>query len=231
MNKELQESVLYKKRHETDENGDLLRFILVWLIVLALFLNAMTLLTSNFGWVTVDGSSMYKTLQNGDNLLTKKVANADGLQHGDIIVVYVGDYEECKDVTGKYLIKRLIGKAGDKVKCVDEQVYICYAGTQEWVELNEPYAYYGNSHDIYDFEEYTVGEGEIFFLGDNREYSRDSRYYEWAEGKCHLKDRLYKSEDVVSVVPKWALGKSAFFEKIFSFQQKMTKFRENIVKF
>ena len=231
MNKELKKSELYKMRHEADGGGELLRFILVWLIVLALFLNAMSLLTSNFGWVTVDGSSMYKTLQNGDNLLTKKVTNADELQHGDIIVVYVGDYEECKDVAGKYLIKRLIGKEGDKIKCVEEQVYICYAGTQEWVELDEPYAYYGNSADVYDFAEYTVGEGEIFFLGDNREYSRDSRYYEWAEGKCHLRDRLYKSKDVVSVVPKWALEKSAFFEKVFAFQQKMTKVRGYIVNF
>ena len=229
MNKDLRESSLYKNKWGENEQLSLLRFIIMWLLVFALFFNGARLLVADYGWVTVDGSSMCQTLQSGDNLLTKRVENADDLERGAIIVVYVGEYEECRDVQGGYLIKRLIAKEGDRVKCENEQVYILYAGEEEWRRVDEPYAYYGNPSDVYDFKEYTVGEGEIFFLGDNREYSRDSRYYEWKEGKCHLKDRLYRSEDVVGYVPDWALEKSTLFEKFFSIQDFLNKVRERII--
>ena len=90
----------------------------------------------------VDGSSMYKTLEHGEKLLMRYVENGEGLERGDVIVVYVGDYEECSNIKGGYLIKRLIAIEGDKVKCMDGQISICYAGTNEYVPLEEPYAYY-----------------------------------------------------------------------------------------
>ena len=225
MDKDLRESSLYKNKWGENEQLSLLRFIIMWLLVFALFFNGARLLVADYGWVTVDGRSMYQTLQHGDNLLMKKVENADDLEHGEIIVIYVGDYEECDRVAGGYLIKRLIAKEGDSVKCENEQVYVCYAGTTEWKRIDEPYAYYQDNSEVYNFDVYVVGEGEIFFLGDNRKNSTDSRYYEWREGKCHLRDRLYRSEDVVGYVPSWALKKKALFEKFFSVQEFLNKFR------
>ena len=55
--------------------------------------------------------------------------------------------------------------------------------------------YYSNKA-AYDFAEYTVGKDEIFFLGDNRCNSLDSRYQ---EGFSALSDRLYKEEDVFAI--------------------------------
>ena len=142
------------------------------------------------------------------------VEDGEGIERGDIIVVSVGGYEECSSITGGYLIKRLIAIEGDKVKCEDGQISICYAGTNEYVPLPEPYAYYTNAEN-YDFQEqeYEVGEGEIFFLGDNRNNSCDSRYKEW--GGSHLKGKLYKATDVYGVVPEWAIKYSETLEKIF----------------
>ena len=129
------------------------------------------------------------------------------LERGDIIVVYVGNYPECKSITGGELIKRLIATEGDKVKCKDGQISIMYSGTNEYVLLNESYAYYGGmpGQDAtdYDFSEYVVGEGEIFFLGDNRLNSVDSRYKE--SSGSHLIGRLYETTDVYGVVPTWAM--------------------------
>ena len=142
------------------------------------------------------------------------VDDGEGLERGDVIVVYVGDYEECKGIEGGYLIKRLIALEGDKVKCHDGQISICYAGTTDYVPLDEPYAYYSNQ-EIYDFQgqEYEVGEGEIFFLGDNRNNSCDSRYKEF--GGSHLVGHLYKATDVYGVVPDWAIKHSETLEKLF----------------
>ena len=60
--------------------------------------------------------------------------------------------------------------------------------------------YAGDEH--YDFSLYEVGENEIFFLGDNRTNSRDSRY---KDGLSHFTDRLYTVDDIYGVVPEWAI--------------------------
>lgn len=212
MDKELQggteKTPLWKK--ESSGYG----FYIFLAVLLALFLGFRVWWTNNYGGVQVDGESMRETLQDGDKLLMHYIENGEGLERGDVIVVYVGDYEECKSIDGGYLIKRLIAVEGDKVKCTDGRLEICYAGTEEYVLLDEPYAsYIDRSKEDYDFEEYTVGEGEIFFLGDNRHNSCDSRYRE--RGGSHLDGKLYKATDVFGVVPDWAIQYGDLLEKIF----------------
>ena len=213
MEKDLKNSELYQAPLGIErENGYGAYLFFALLILLALFFRVWW--TSNYGGVVVDGSSMYKTLSNGEKLLMRYVDDVETVERGDVIVVYVGDYEECSGVAGGYLIKRLIAIEGDKVKCTDGQISICYAGTTEYVLLDEPYAYYINK-DVYDFKdyEYVVGEGEIFFLGDNRNNSCDSRYAEF--GGSHLEGKLYKATDIYGVVPDWAIEHSDTLAKIF----------------
>ena len=153
--------------------------------------------------VVVSGSSMRQTLEDDDELFVRYIKDGEKAERGDVIVVYTGAYEE--NGKGKYLIKRLIAVAGDKVRCTDGQVEICYAGTNAYVSLEETYAYYGNYKLSYDFAEYVVQEGEIFFLGDNRSgkgSSQDSRY---KEGASNLKDSLYKETDICGIVPSWSI--------------------------
>ena len=216
MNKALSDSQLYEYRHGFKEQRLSGYLTCAILVVFILFLSFIGWWTSSFGGVVIDGSSMNQTLRDGETLLMR-YANGDSAKHGDVIVIYVGDYEECKSVKGKFLIKRLIAKEGDKVRCDNGQIEIQYAGQTEWKKLNEPYAYYANYRFEYDFEEYTVGKGEIFFLGDNRSghgSSLDSRYQ---EGLSHL-DKLYKEEDIYGVIPNWAIKyrkvlANIFFEK------------------
>ncbi len=171
------------------------------LLVVAVFVFRFWWRNQYFG-VVVNGSSMNQTLDNGDELFVRSMKEGIVAERGDVIVVYTGAYSQTG--TGSYLIKRLIAIEGDKVRCTDGQIEICYAGTQEYVPLDEPYAYYGNYKNEYDFAEYQVGVGEIFFLGDNRSSSGSSQDSRFKEGHSNLQC-LYKQSDIYGVVPSWSV--------------------------
>lgn len=118
--------------------------------------------------VLVDGNSMTNTIQDGDWLImNKKKAPA----YGDIIVVKIDDKTN--------YIKRAIAFEGDSVKTVDGELYRKKKGESEYVKLNEPYVggqkTYKDKTERIDVPETTVGKGEVYFLGDNRNGSKDSR--------------------------------------------------------
>lgn len=65
-------------------------------------------------------------------------------------------------------IKRVIGVSGDTVRISDGKVYL------NGKKLDESYAL-GNTFPRGVTDEWTVGDGEMFVLGDNRAVSQDSR--------------------------------------------------------
>ena len=214
---EMQNTEMSLNEEEPKKRSGYTFYIVLAVIVLAI-LGFRFWFSSHFGRVEVSGNSMNQTLQDGESLLLEFVKDGEGLERGDVIVVDVTPYDFSTSQGGQvsFLIKRLIAMEGDKVKCTDGQISICYAGTVEYVPLEEPYAYYGGMLGMdqtdYDFAEYTVGEGEIFFLGDNRLNSVDSRYQE--RGGSHLKNALYKATDVYGVVPGWALEHRTLLNKL-----------------
>ena len=208
-NKSLQKGELYENRFGFSERNSNFFFLLALLVIVCSFFLARNHFANNYGGIIVSGSSMERTLQSGDKLFMRYSDEETQADYGDVIVVYVGDYEECSGVEGGYLIKRLIAKANDKVKCENGQIYIWYDGATGWARLEEEYAYYGKGDSYkgyYDFAEYTVGVDEVFFLGDNRSSAGSSVDSRYAEGKSHLKDSLYKETDIVGYVPNWSLN-------------------------
>lgn len=202
-NKNLTDSELYESRFQFKTRRSNHRFYAALLALLTLFLGVRAWWTGTFGGIVVDGSSMLQTLFDEDNLLMKYVKDTKELERGDVIIVDVRDYPECGSTD--FLIKRLIALEGDKVKCENGNLFIWYAGKDgyETQPLVEDYAYYKDGKKNYSFTEYEVGAGEIFFLGDNRQNSMDSRYQEL--GGSHLKNKLYKATDVYGIVPDWAI--------------------------
>ena len=67
------------------------------------------------------------------------------------------------------LIKRVIGLPGERIEGGDGHVLI------DGKQLNEPYLVAGVRTD--DFAAQTVPPGEYFVMGDNRQNSKDSRYF------------------------------------------------------
>ncbi len=223
MTKDLKDSQLYEGRYRLKESRASRRFWAILAAIVLVFLGLRIYWVNNFGGVKVDGPSMRKTLTSGQRLLMEYVDGNRIPKRGDVIVVDVSGYEEVQALNEnrsdedklKFVIKRLIAMEGDEVRCTDGRVEIKYAGEEGFTPLDEPYAYYPNASakKEYDFDTYTVGDGEIFFLGDNRTNSRDSRYMQ--EGGSNLVGRLYEAKDIVGVVPTWAINNQKILEKIF----------------
>lgn len=156
--------------------------VVVALLLVVLIVNLLRV-TYTFA-VGVSGSSMEDTIHGGDILYALHSVDAE---RGDIVIIDVhGD----PDFEPDTIIKRLIAKEGDCVKCEDGVVYVKPAGG-EYAPPDEPYT----KGVTPDFPEVAVGEGEIFFLGDNRGASRDS---------TEVGTRLYS--DIIGVVPDWAVS-------------------------
>ena len=112
--------------------------------------------------VRVDGLSMTPTLQNGEYILVSKISYKTGApERGDIIVFRL-PLDPKQD-----LIKRVIGLPGETISIHDGQVNI------NGLPLEEPYI---AQSPVYNGE-WTVGEGQLFVLGDNRNDSKDS--HQW----------------------------------------------------
>ena len=176
--------------------GSLLRELPILVIVaLAVSLVIKTFLVQFF---YIPSGSMENTLQINDRVAVNKVPFfGKSIGRGDVVVFrdpdnwlpepyaadenkYLSKVKECFVAVGvlpnpakQYLVKRIIGIAGDKVECCSKNKKLMING----VEIEEPYIFSGNSASDTNFN-VTVPEGKIWVMGDHRGASADSRFHQ-----------------------------------------------------
>lgn len=127
---------------------------------------ALIIKTFLFNSTKVIGSSMYPTLDENDRLFTNKIVYiVSEAEVGDVVIL------EAPDDENKDYIKRVIAVEGDTVDIIDGVVHV------NGEKIEEDYIAENAYTDAYDQNHWEVPAGQIFVLGDNREFraSKDSR--------------------------------------------------------
>ena len=175
--------------------GSLLRelpILVVVALVVSLFIKSFLV-----QFFYIPSGSMENTLQINDRVAVNKLPFVSGkINRGDVVVfrdpaswLPEADTSSKSTIQTKikdglvlvgvlpnpakqYLVKRVIGVAGDHVIC-------CSNGklTINGKETNEPYIFAGNKPSEMKFN-VTVPEGKIWVMGDHRGSSADSRYHQ-----------------------------------------------------
>jgi signal peptidase I len=147
----------------------------------------------------IPSGSMQNTLQVNDRVAVNKIPFiAKSIHRGDVVVFrdpanwlpmpveevsgnkFVAKAKEVLVFSGvlpnpakQYLVKRVIGVAGDKIICCDKNGGLTINGQA----TTEPYIFAGNKPSELKFN-VTVPEGKIWVMGDHRGASADSRYHQ-----------------------------------------------------
>lgn len=137
------------------------------LIIGILILIRIFILTST----QVVGDSMIPNLANGDFMLVEQLSSRlNSIKRFDIVVI--------KYSSPSYLIKRVIGLPGEKVKFINNNLYV------NDYKVEEEFKKAGNTENF----EITLAPETYFIMGDNRNDSEDSRTF----GPIEKKDIIGK---------------------------------------
>ena len=169
--------------------GEILQTVL---IAVGLFL-VVNLVTAR---IRVEGNSMEPSLHDGEFVVVNRIAMLwTEPSRGDIVVFHFP-----LDRDRRY-IKRVIGLPGDLVSIHDGEVFV------NGIILHEPYLAGPPTYS----GEWTVGTGEVFVLGDNRNFSSDSQNWgnldqEEIIGKAVL---VYWPPTEIGLIPHYDLANAA----------------------
>ncbi len=117
----------------------------------------------------VSGASMETTFHNNEYLIVDQLSYHLGSpERGEVVI-----FRYPRDLS-KYFIKRVIGVPGDTINIEGDVITITNEKYPGGLVLDEPYVY-KMEQNTYLTE--TLGDGEYFVMGDNRDASSDSRMW------------------------------------------------------
>ncbi|WP_246258551.1 signal peptidase I [Kroppenstedtia pulmonis] len=122
----------------------------------------------------VHGESMYPTFEGEELLIVNKwIYDVSTPDYGDIVVFHTAQQRD--------FIKRVIGLPGDQIAVREGQLF------RNGKPVQEPYINEENQQNLH---EVTVPKDHVFVMGDNRNYSRDSREI----GPVHMKEVVGRAD-------------------------------------
>ncbi|HSX35156.1 MAG TPA: signal peptidase I [Candidatus Saccharimonadales bacterium] len=170
------------KQRKSDGWHSVVSTVLVLIIapIIAIFLTMFV-----FQSYQVDGPSMETTLHNNDRLIVWKLARtwAKITHHtyipkrGDVVVFTDGRLGQFGQDPDKQLIKRVVGLPGDKVVVSGGDVTVFNTAHPNGFDPDKTLPY-GNVIPTTAIDgEWTIGNNQVFVMGDNRGNSLDSRLF------------------------------------------------------
>ncbi len=148
---------------------------LLWFFVKALVL---VVILINFVFIpcVVNGSSMNPTYEEGEYGYSFIITKRLGISRFDTAVIKADS-----NSTEKLLVKRVIGLPGETVEYKDNKLYI------DGKYYEEEFLGDVTTNDF----KVSLAENEYYCLGDNRNVSRDSRFYGPFEGSQIVSTHLF----------------------------------------
>ncbi|UFX82819.1 signal peptidase I [Candidatus Absconditicoccus praedator] len=187
--------IIEEKENQKNKLKDFLIYVFD-IIAFLVFVLGLVLLVRIFLFnpFTVVGHSMDPTFKEGDFIVVDKISpRFSDFERGDIIVFVPPQ----KDVN---YIKRIIGMPGETIKLNDGYVYVCDGDGENCERLDEPYLEnQGVTGPECNVDEFEVGSGGYFVLGDNRDQSTDSRCC-FGLGCYDGTEYVLKDEDILGKV-------------------------------
>ncbi len=150
-----------QKNEKSSKNGESIYDIAS--IVVSAVISVGIIFTFFFKISTVSGESMENTLYNADRLIISSIVK--DVEYGDVVVTSQPNF------MNKVLIKRVIAVGGQTVWFDEETKQVVVDGKA----LDEPYIKEEMKYTDSMEKLFTVPEGKVFVMGDNRNNSSDSR--------------------------------------------------------
>ncbi len=158
------------------------------LVVIALIV-AVIIKTFFIQAFSIPSGSMRTTLLEGDRVMVNKLAYRFGDPARGDVVVFDSPFAEVEDresipeavirnigealgisPPAREFIKRVVAVEGDTMEIRDNEIFV------NGVRLEEPYLHPGSR--MRDMARRTIPEGTVFVMGDNRNNSQDSRFFD-----------------------------------------------------
>lgn len=122
----------------------------------------------------VPSGSMLPTIEIGDHVICNRMYYRSHNPQREDIIIFQNSKDENKDY-----IKRIVGIPGDTIELRQNTLFV------NGRAVDEPYAQYIHNGPMpQSYGPYFIPENQYFVMGDNRNNSKDSRYYGTIEREC-----------------------------------------------